>query len=134
MRHSRHRNNFGAGLVLASALVVAGCTTTNQPAVTAATATTLQSTIVSGQSTRADIKRLFGDAKEIVFDEGGYELWIYRDHNASAASVNHVLQYVPLVPLLNGGSPEIMSEQTTKEIVFLFDQTGVVKKYRVMQR
>jgi hypothetical protein len=42
--------------------------------------------------------------------------------------------YVPLVPLLNGGSPEIMSEQTTKEIVFLFDQTGVVKKYRVMQR
>lgn len=107
------------------------CATVNDAAIAKVDRDNVLNTVQPDKTTKADIKKMFGDAKEIEFKEGGYEVWIYKDQDTSAAAMNHVLQYVPLLPLIHGNA-EIISEKTKKELVILFDSTGVVKKSRVM--
>ncbi len=113
--------------------LLCACTSTNSPALAKLTPDTAQSEIQTKKTTKDDIRKIFGDAKEIKFEENGVEIWIYRDFNASAATANHFLQYVPFMASSNHGA-EIISEDTKKELIILFDNTGVVKKYRIWQK
>jgi hypothetical protein len=117
---------------LISPLLVA-CTSTNSPALARLTPDTSQQEIQIKKTTKDDIRKIFGDAKEIRFEENGVEIWVYKDYNASAAAANHVLQYVPFLTSSDRGA-ELISEETKKELVILFDETGVVKKYRIWEK
>jgi hypothetical protein len=93
----------------------------------------VRDSIQINKTTKDDVRKLFGSAKEIVSEEAGYEIWIYKNYDASAAVINHVFQYVPFVALVNK-SPELVSEDVKRELVILFDANGVVKKSRLLVR
>ena len=65
-------------------------------------------TIVSGQSTKADVMAALGSATVVKFDSG-FEVWVYRPKSARAAAAT----------------------SGTAEFVILFAPSGVVKKTRI---
>ena len=67
----------------------------------------VQSAIVAGRSTRADVASLLGKPRIVGFDNG-YEVWVYREKPQRKAG------------------PQ-------SELVVLFSPTGVAKKTRVLQ-
>jgi hypothetical protein len=100
---------------------IAGCAATGNGAVTTLTQERAAQAIVIGTSTRADIERTFGQANVTRF-ANGYELWLYQVGYAKSVDA---IPYVNLV---------VSSADNTRELTILFDQAGVVRKYRLMDR
>ncbi len=117
-------------LYMVVAAMLSACAGANNPALFGMNDKTVGSVITAQKTRKDDIQRLLGSAQEIAFKENGYEIWIYKDYNASAAAVNNILQYVPLLPTVRG-TADIIPENTKKELIVLFDRSGVVQKYRV---
>ena len=98
-----------------------GCAATGNGAVATLTGERAAQAIVIGASTRADIERSFGRA-EVTRFAGGYELWLYQVGYAKA------VDGIPYVNLL------VSSADNRRELTILFDRTGVVRKYRLLDR
>ena len=114
------RTGFIACLLLAAALT--GCaTTTGNGAVTTLTQDRAAQAIVIGKSTRADISAAFGTASVTQFPNG-YELWLYQ------VGYSKMVDSMPYVNLL------VSSADNKRELSILFDKTGVVKKYQLMDQ
>ena len=110
---------FSACLLLAACR--AGCAATGNGAATTLTRERAAQAIVIGTSTRADIERAFGRADVTRF-ANGYELWLYQVGCAKAVDG---IPYVNLV---------VSSADNRRELTILFDRTGIVRKYQVLDR
>lgn len=76
--------------------------------------------IVKGKSTKNDVKAMLGDPDKTDFDNNSNEKWTYVHVRKSAKGVN----YVPVVNWFVAGTND-----TTKTLIVLFDDNGVVKNY-----
>lgn len=108
-------------IALLALAALAGCASTGNGAVKTLTRERAVSTIVVGSSTRADISAAFGAADVTKFSNG-YELWLYQ------VGYSKAVDSVPYVNLL------LSSADNTRELSILFDKTGVVKKYQLMDQ
>lgn len=76
--------------------------------------------IVKGKSNKQDVTAMMGDPDKTDFDNNGNEKWTYVHTRRSAKGVN----YVPVVNWFVAGTND-----TTKTLIVLFDDNGVVKNY-----
>lgn len=80
----------------------------------------IDSTIVKGKSTREDVKALMGDPSKTDFDNNGLEKWSYVHVRKDLKAVN----YIPVANWFVNGTND-----TTKTLVVLFDDKGIVKNF-----
>jgi outer membrane protein assembly factor BamE (lipoprotein component of BamABCDE complex) len=80
----------------------------------------IEHSIVKGKSTKSDVKSLFGDPDKTDFDNNGNEKWTYTHVRKDAKAVN----YIPVANWFVAGTND-----TTKSLIVLFSDNGVVKNF-----
>jgi len=80
--------------------------------------------VVEGKTTREEIRAQFGSPAKTSFTEGGLEIWNYEFANVSADAVN----FIPIVNLFGTSA-----SGTKKELVVLFDENGLVRRYSMSE-
>lgn len=80
----------------------------------------LDTKIVKGKSTKQDVKTLLGDPDRTDFDNNSLEKWTYLHTRKDAKFVN----YVPVANWFVAGTND-----TTKSLVIVFEESGVVKNF-----
>lgn len=80
--------------------------------------------IVNGKTTKDEVKSFLGDPESIDFDPNGLEKWTYKHTRKQEKAIN----YVPVANWFVGGTND-----TTKSLVILFDEKGVVKNHAVSE-
>ena len=105
-----------AGLVLSSGCAVK----TGNEALGEMEKSQLEQQIIKGKSTKQDVKKLLGDPDKTDFDNNSLEKWTYAHTRKDMKAVN----YVPVANWFVAGTND-----TTKSLVIVFDDSGVVKNY-----
>lgn len=103
------------------AAALTGCASTGNGALKTLTQERAAQMIVVGKSSKADMAAAFGAASITPF-ANGYEVWLYQ------LGYSNVVDAVPYVNLV------LHSADNPKELSILFDRTGLVKKFRLMDR
>ncbi|MBW6488550.1 outer membrane protein assembly factor BamE [Sulfurimonas sp.] len=80
----------------------------------------LDTKIVKGKSTKQDIKALLGDPDRTDFDNNSLEKWTYAHTRKDLKLVS----YVPVANWFVAGTND-----TTKSLVIVFEENGVVKNF-----
>ena len=76
------------------------------------------------RTTKAEVRGMFGSPLKTTFTDGGLEIWNYEFSNVSLDAVS----YVPIVNLFGA-----TASGKKKELVVLFDQAGIVKRYSMSE-
>ena len=76
--------------------------------------------LVKGQSTKADVRRMFGGPMKVHFTDNGNEIWEY-DFTKMHAKVQN---FIPVVNWFTTGE-----KGKKKTLVVFFDKNGVVENY-----
>lgn len=107
--------------VVAGSLMISGCAVkTGNETLGKMEKNQIESQIVKGKSTKSDIKAILGDPDKTDFDNNSLEKWTYVHVRRDVKAVN----FVPVVNWFVQGTND-----TTKTLVVLFDDHGVVKNY-----
>jgi outer membrane protein assembly factor BamE (lipoprotein component of BamABCDE complex) len=110
--------------VLCGALLTNGCASAGNASLKKETESTVATKIVEGQTTKPQIRAMFGSPASTSFTDGGLEIWKYDFAKMKADGVN----YIPIVNLF-GSSASGMK----KELVVLFDDKDVVKRFSMSE-
>lgn len=103
------------------AVTLSGCASTGNGMVKTLTQDRAAQSIVIGKSTKDEINQAFGAATVTKFSNG-YELWLYQ------VGYSKMVDSMPYVNLF------VSSADNKRELSILFDQSGVVKKYQLMDQ
>lgn len=76
--------------------------------------------IIKGKSSKQDVKKFLGDPDKTDFDNNSLEKWTYTHTRKDAKFVN----YVPVANWFVAGTND-----TTKSLVIVFDDNGIVKNF-----
>ena len=106
------------------AIAISGCASVGNETLRKETESTVAQKIVEGKTTKTEVKAMFGSPLKTSFTDGGLEIWSYELAKMSADAIN----YVPLVGLFGG-----TASGTKKELVLLFDDKGVVKRFSMSE-
>lgn len=82
--------------------------------------TELDTKIIKGKTTKADIKIMLGDPDKTDFDNNSLEKWTYSHTRKDAKAVN----YVPVANWFVAGTND-----TIKSLVIVFEDNGIVKNF-----
>ena len=108
-------------IVLFCALfLVAGCASTGNKVLKDETASGVAQKIIKGQTTKDQVRAIYGDPMSTSFTDSGKEIWRYEFVKTHAKATN----FIPLVSMFNSGA-----KGTKKELVVMFDDNGVVKNF-----
>jgi len=108
-------------MCLAMVAVLSACTTTGHISIAKQTKSSVSKQIIEGRTTKAQIISAFGNTGSVSFTDSGDEVWTYKFSRVVPDFTN----FIPFVRwFFNRGAIV-----TTKEIVVIFNQTGVVSKY-----
>jgi hypothetical protein len=110
------------GLIIA--ILVTGCASVGNETLRKESESSMATKMTEGKTTKADVKALFGSPLKTNFTDGGLEIWNFEFTNVSLDAVS----YVPIVNLFGG-----TSSGKKKELVVLFDQFGIVKRYSMSE-
>jgi len=111
------------GLALA-VLLFAGCASAGNASLKKETEQSVSTKIVAGKTTKVQVRSMFGSPGKTSFTDGGSEIWTYELSNMSADGIN----YVPFAGLFGSSV-----SGTKKELVVLFDDANIVKKYSMSE-
>ena len=101
------------------ALAGTGCSTVGNGRLVALDAPQARTLLVPGHTTREDVRQAFGQGAVIRF-ESGRETWHYQYREGLAPGWDEV----PFVGLVTA-----RLDRPTKELVILFDQDGVLRRW-----
>src|SRR5205823_5933289 len=87
-------------LATALALGLAGCASGGNQVLKTQDAATVDQQIVDGKTTKADLRKVYGDPNQTSFTDGGNEIWTYTYASATAMPQN----FIPLVGIFAGGT------------------------------
>jgi len=108
-------------LVLITSLVLlAGCATSGNESLKYVSEDNVTTRITEGVTTKAQIKQSFGSPMKTTFTDSGLETWTYEFSKVHLTGKS----YIPIVNIWAGGTTG-----TKKELVVLFDEKGIVKRY-----
>lgn len=102
-----------------AAVLLAGCASAGNEALSKQTSATLQQHIEKGVTTKEQVQALLGQPQNVSFNNG-QEQWTYNFAHATPTAVN----FVPIVGLFVHGA-----NVDHKMLVILFDKNGVVQNY-----
>lgn len=105
------------------ALLISGCAVkTGNETLGEMEKSQLEQQIIKGKSTKQEVKSLLGDPDKTDFDNNSLEKWTYAHTRKDMKAVN----YIPVANWFVAGTND-----TTKSLVIVFDDSGVVKNYIV---
>jgi len=108
-------------LVAFSAIMISGCAVkAGNEALGKMEKSQIETQLIKGKSTKADVKAMLGDPDKTDFDNNSLEKWTYIHVRKDLKAVN----YIPVANWFVQGTND-----TTKTLVVLFDDNGVVKNY-----
>jgi outer membrane protein assembly factor BamE (lipoprotein component of BamABCDE complex) len=84
----------------------------------------VQSKMVEGKTTKAEVKSMFGSPLKTSFTESGMEIWTYEFSKVSADAVS----FIPIVNLFGA-----TASGTRKELVVLIDKAGTVQRFSMSE-
>lgn len=105
-------------------LFLAGCASSGNESLRKETESSVAQKMTEGKTTKAEVHAQFGSPLKTTFTDGGLEIWTYELSKVSADAVN----YIPLVGLFGG-----TASGTKKELVILFDDKGVIKRFSMSE-
>lgn len=112
-------------VVLGSVLIVSsGCMSTGNESLRKETESSVTAKIVEGKTAKSEIRSMFGSPLKTSFTDGGLEIWTYELDKVHADAID----YVPIVGLFGGSASGVK-----KELVILFDDKGIVKRYSMSE-
>lgn len=110
--------------VVAATLVISGCASVGNETLRAESENSVKGKMVEGKTTKAEVKSIFGSPMKTTFTDGGLEVWTYEFSKVSADAVS----YIPIVNWFGA-----TASGTKKELVALFEQNGVLKRYSMSE-
>lgn len=110
---------LAAALALALVSLV-GCASVGNTSLRNENETTVAQKIVDGKTTEAEIRSMFGSPRKTSFTDNGLEIWTYQLSKMHAGAVD----FIPFVGLFGTSA-----SGTNKELVVLFNNSGIVEKY-----
>ena len=110
---------IASSLVLGTVLFTGCAVKTGNDKIENVTQDNILSMIEDGKSTKADVRKAFGEPRNIGFMDNGLEKWEYHHSRSVQKGVN----YVPVVNLFVKGT-----DDTKKTLIVLFDG-NVVKTH-----
>ncbi len=103
---------------------VAGCASVGNESLRQETEATISQKIVEGKTAKTEVRSMFGSPASTSFTDAGLEIWKYELSKMSADAVN----FIPVVNLFGRSH-----SGTKKELVILFDDKGIVKRYSMSE-
>lgn len=101
-----------------------GCSSVGNERIKEESQASIETKIIKGQTTKAQIKELFGDPIDATFHESGAEMWKY---SFTKTSCNASCYFIYTAWAYNSSSG------TVKNLTILFDDSGVVKNYTLSE-
>jgi outer membrane protein assembly factor BamE (lipoprotein component of BamABCDE complex) len=101
-------------------VALAACSSSGNQVLKNANDSTVSQQITKGTSTKADVRKYYGDPTHTSFTDAGNEIWTYTYTKGQVKAEN----FIPIVSLFSNGV-----DVDKKELVILFDSNGVVKNY-----
>jgi len=101
-------------------LSISGCSSVGNEKLRKETDSSIKAKMTEGRTTKAEVKAIFGAPANVTFTDGGLEIWTYEFARASADAIS----YIPIVGILSSSS-----SGKKKELVVLFDEAGIIKKF-----
>lgn len=111
------------GLAFALALF-AGCASSGNESLRKESEASVAQKMVEGRTTKTEVRAMFGSPLKTTFTDGGLEVWTFELSKVKADAIN----YVPIVNLFGG-----TASGTKKELVVLFDDKGVIKRFSMSE-
>ncbi|MCM2541805.1 outer membrane protein assembly factor BamE domain-containing protein [Burkholderia glumae] len=105
---------------ISAAVLLAGCATTGNERLEAASQASVQAQIQQGKTTKQEVQDAFGSPNKTTFTDSGLEIWTYELAHATP----HAINFVPIVGAFVHGA-----DVRKKTLTVLFDDNGTVKKY-----
>lgn len=113
-------------LVLLSSIILVACANTGNESMKGMTEKKVKSTIVTGTTTKAQIQGMFGSPIDTSFTDSGALIWKYQYDDTTAFTPETVGSFV-----FTMGLAGMKSEGTRNELVILFDENDIVKKFNM---
>ena len=110
-------------LALVASLSLAACSTAGNGVFAKLDAPQASTLLVPGATTQADVRQAFGDGTVVRF-QSGFETWQYLYREGIAKGWDDV----PYIGLVTS-----RLDQPTKELVVLFDDHGVLRRWSLQQ-
>jgi hypothetical protein len=114
---------FASFLVVAAGLFVAGCSTVGNGRLVHLDTTEARTLLMPGTTTQADVRHAFGQG-DIVRFQSGMETWHYLYREGVAKGWDNV----PYIGLITS-----RLDRPTKELVILFDGTGILRRWSLQE-
>ena len=109
---------------LFAVFLLIGCASTGNESLRNESEAGVQSKLVEGRSTKAQVRSMFGSPMRTTFTDGGLEIWTFEFKNVSADAVT----YIPIVNMFGA-----TASGTKKELVVLFGRDGIVQRYSMSE-
>lgn len=113
-------------LILISSLTLGGCANAGNKSMKDASPASVEAQLIIGQTTKAQVEAMFGSPYETKYTDGGLLIWTYRYDNTSALTMETVGSVV-----LTAGLMGTKAKGTRNELVVLFDENDVVKRFNM---
>jgi len=103
---------------------ICGCATAGNDSLRKETEASVGDKIKPGETTKAEVKSMFGSPLNTSYTDSGMEIWKYELAKISADATS----YIPVVSIFAASS-----SGKKKELVVFFDEKDVVKKYNMSE-
>lgn len=101
-------------------LFLTACASTGNVAIKNETEQSVQTKLVEGKTTKAEVRQMFGAPLNTTFTDGGNEIYKYSFSKTQAKASN----FIPFVGIFASGATG-----TEKNLTIMFDGKGIVKRY-----
>lgn len=110
--------------VVLLSVVIAGCASVGNENLRTETESSVSHKIVEGKTTKSEIRAMFGSPLKTSFTDSGLEIWNYEFSKVTVDAVS----FVPIVNMFGSSA-----SGKKKELVVMFDQKNVVKRYSMSE-
>ena len=117
---------FSLLVVLGFTILITGCANSGNKSVKGVSQTQVEQVIVIGETTKQNIQTVFGAPLETTYTDSGLLIWKYQYDDTSMLNLETVASvYLTL------GLAGTKSKGTRNELVVLFDENDIVKKFNM---
>ena len=113
-------------VILLSSIFLGACANVGNKSMKGVTPASVEAQLTVGQTTKAEVEAIFGSPYETKYTDGGLLIWTYRYDDTTAFTMETVGSV-----LLTAGLAGAKAEGTRNELVVLFDEKDVVKRFNM---
>lgn len=112
-------NKISTVILMSTLMLFVGCAATGNHKLKRESEVSIDKKIIKNQTTKAEIRKMFGPAGEVINSPNNGEVWVYQ-----FTSTSDIVNHIPVVNWL-GSSTSITNKKLTVE----FNENDVVVKY-----